>query len=60
VAIVRSNLKKYVQFHVDRTVSDSLAAAGLPIAEWDGGVEMWAESLQDLMAVSPSPSVPDI
>ncbi|KAJ9144234.1 hypothetical protein NKR23_g6237 [Pleurostoma richardsiae] len=51
VGIVRSNVKKYVQFHINQNVSASLAEAGLPVSEWDGGVEMWAEDLGDLMAV---------
>ena len=40
------------QFHVNRQVSDALAAQGLPIVEYDGGVNVWAKSFEDLMSVS--------
>lgn len=43
---------KYSQFHVDGDVSDGLRAQGLPVAEYDGGVNIWGKSLEDLMAVS--------
>jgi len=53
VKIVQRNLLKYSQFHVDRPTSDGLAQHGIPMASHDGGVEMWANTVEELMAVSP-------
>lgn len=50
--IVKTNVLKYTQFHVDNTVSEGLKAAGLPISEFDGGVNIWGKSAEDIMAVS--------
>ncbi len=52
VEIVEKNVVKYTQFHVDNKTSAGLKAAGLPMAEFDGGVNIWGKSLEDLMAVS--------
>ena len=52
VAIVRAKVLKYSQFHVDNTTSKALKASGLPIAEFDGGVDIWAKTNEDLMSVS--------
>ena len=54
VGIVQSKVVKYSQFHVDNATSQGLKEAGLPIAEFDGGVNIWAASNEDLMSVSPS------
>ena len=55
MAIVKKNIEKnivkYTQFHVDHQTSEGLKAHGLPIAEYDGGVEIWAKNLEELMAV---------
>jgi len=51
VKVVQEKIIKYSQFHVDYATRSALAASGLPMAEYDGGVEMWAETLEDLMAV---------
>ena len=32
-----------------------MKAAGIPIAEYDGGVEIWARSIEELMAVFQDP-----
>jgi hypothetical protein len=36
---------------VDNPTSEGLKAAGLPIAEYDGGVNFWVRSVEDFMAV---------
>ena len=51
IAVVQSKVVKYSQFHVDHNTSQALKAAGLPIAEYDGGVNIWAASNDDLMSV---------
>ncbi|RDW64248.1 hypothetical protein BP5796_10750 [Coleophoma crateriformis] len=51
VPIVQAKIVKYSQFHVDAQTTAGLRAAGLPLAEFDGGVEMWADSVEELMAV---------
>ena len=48
---MKKNVVKYMQFHVDHRTSEGLKAAVLPIAEYDGGVEIWARSLEELMTV---------
>jgi len=30
---------------------DALAAQGLPVVDYDGGVNIWANSVEDMMAV---------
>ncbi len=55
VPIVQTNVLKYTQFHVDEKVSGGLKAAGLPIAEYDGGVQIWGRNLEELMAVGLAP-----
>lgn len=52
VAIVQKNIVKYSQFHVDNKTTEGLRAHGLPVSEFDGGVNMWGDSVEDLMAVS--------
>jgi len=37
---------------VDNATPHALAASGLPISEFDGGANIWANSVEDLMAVS--------
>jgi hypothetical protein len=37
---------------VDNATSHVLAASGLPISEFDGEANIWANSVEDLMAVS--------
>ena len=54
----REGLTSSPQFHINRQVTDALAAQGLPVAEYDGGVNVWANSVEDLMAVSPNGSSP--
>ncbi|TKA76773.1 hypothetical protein B0A49_08383 [Cryomyces minteri] len=51
VKIVQEKVVKYNQFHVNRDVMNALASHGLPAAEYDGGVNLWANSVEDLMAV---------
>jgi hypothetical protein len=51
VPIITSRVVKYTQFHVDHATSEGLKAAGLPIGEFDGGVEIWARSIEELMVV---------
>lgn len=51
VPIVRANLTRYSQFHIDAPFASSLSQAGIPIAEYDGGAEFWAESYEAAMAV---------
>lgn len=51
VAIVQEKVVKYSQFHVDHKTTEGLKAHGLPVSEYDGGVNMWADSVEDLMSV---------
>jgi hypothetical protein len=51
VPIVKKNLTKYQQFHVDPAVAEPLRQAGMPVAAYDGATEFWAESYEALMAV---------
>jgi hypothetical protein len=53
VPIVQEKLVKYSQFHVNEHVSASLRSHGLPVAGYDGGVDMYGKSVEDIMAVSP-------
>ena len=39
------------QFHVLPAPSAALAAAGMPIAQFDGAAEFWVEKMEDLLAV---------
>jgi hypothetical protein len=36
---------------VDNLTSEGLKATGLPVAEYDGGVNFWVRSVEDFMAV---------
>jgi hypothetical protein len=36
---------------VDNPTSEGLKAAGLPVAEYDGGVNLWVRSVEHFMAV---------
>jgi len=51
VDIVKKNVIKYSQFHIDQKTSGQLTAAGLLMAEFDGGVNIWGRSLEELMGV---------
>jgi len=51
VEIVRTKITKYSQFHVNQAVSEGLRSHGLPVASYDGGVNFWANSVEDLMSV---------
>ncbi|EXJ90089.1 hypothetical protein A1O3_03158 [Capronia epimyces CBS 606.96] len=53
--IVKEKVIKYSQFHINQTVSASLTAAGLPMSEFDGEVNIWGASLEDLMAMLQDP-----
>ncbi|TKA67285.1 hypothetical protein B0A55_09237 [Friedmanniomyces simplex] len=55
VPIVQRNLSKYQQFHTDPAVSAALRAQGLPVSEFDGGAEFWANSYEEAMAVFQDP-----
>lgn len=43
------NLVEYMQYHVDYTTSAALRAHGLPVSNYDGGVETWGRSVDDIM-----------
>ena len=49
---MKEKVVRYSQFHIDHKTSEALKAQGLPVAEYDGGVNMWANSVEDLMMVS--------
>ncbi|KAK4580504.1 hypothetical protein LTR86_000707 [Recurvomyces mirabilis] len=55
VPIVQKNLTHYQQFHSDPNISAELRKMGLPIAEYDGGAEFFANSVEDAMAVFQDP-----
>ena len=51
--IVQKNIVKYSQYHADEQVTSALKTEhGLPMAPYDGIVEMWGRSVEELMAVS--------
>ncbi|KAF2107429.1 hypothetical protein BDV96DRAFT_606528 [Lophiotrema nucula] len=50
VPIVREKIVKYSQFHVDHKFKEGMEGK-LPFAGYDGGAEMWARSVEDLMSV---------
>ena len=52
VPIVKKNITRYSQFHVDHQTSSALKAHGLPVSNYDGGVSFWGRSVEELMAVS--------
>ncbi|TVY40592.1 hypothetical protein LSUB1_G003033 [Lachnellula subtilissima] len=51
VAIVKANVLKYSQFHVNNPVTEDLRTKGLPMAGYDGGVNIHAGSVEELVAV---------
>ncbi|EMC96183.1 hypothetical protein BAUCODRAFT_147829 [Baudoinia panamericana UAMH 10762] len=51
IPIVQRNLTKYSQYHLDSALASQLRQSGLPIAEYDGFAEFWAESYEDVLAV---------
>ncbi|PSR75387.1 hypothetical protein PHLCEN_2v9145 [Hermanssonia centrifuga] len=46
---VREKIVRYSQFHVLTQPSEALAAAGVPIAPYDGMAEMWVDKIEDLL-----------
>ena len=44
-------IKLSAKFHVDRKATQAVEAMGVPCVTYDGGADMWAKSLEDLMAV---------
>ena len=53
VPIVQKNIVKYSQYHADEQVTSALKTEhGLPMASYDGVVEMWGRSVEELMTVS--------
>ncbi|KAK5736812.1 hypothetical protein LTR17_007137 [Elasticomyces elasticus] len=55
VPIVQEKLIKYQQFHASHPFSAGLKTHGLPVADYDGGAEFWAETYEDIMAVFQDP-----
>ncbi|GAM91181.1 hypothetical protein ANO11243_092280 [Dothideomycetidae sp. 11243] len=54
--IAQKNVSKYAQFHVDHDLSNRLAKEhDMTMAPFDGGVRMWANSIEELMAVYQDP-----
>ncbi|KAF7793158.1 hypothetical protein EIP86_004267 [Pleurotus ostreatoroseus] len=51
VNAVKEKIVRYNQFHMLGPQTDALAAAGLPIAPFDGAAEFWVEKVEDLLAV---------
>ena len=52
VNVVKEKVVKHSQFHVDHATSQALKEAGLPVADYDGGVNIWAANSNDLICVS--------
>ncbi|MCJ1389885.1 hypothetical protein MMC18_002742 [Xylographa bjoerkii] len=50
VKVVQEKVLKYSQFHVDHDTSAALREHGLPVVEYDGGVNVWAATTEDLMS----------
>lgn len=50
--IVKQKVIKYTQFHVDYVTAKALKPQGLPVADYDGGVNIWDETVEELMSVS--------
>ncbi|KAK5689193.1 hypothetical protein LTR17_026448 [Elasticomyces elasticus] len=55
VPIVQEKIIKYQQFHASHPFSAGLKTHGLPVADYDGGAEFWAETYEDMMAVFQDP-----
>jgi hypothetical protein len=51
VPIVKEKIVKYSQFHANQGVREAYGSA-MPWALYDGGAEMWAESVEDLISVN--------
>ncbi|KAI1454433.1 EthD domain-containing protein [Annulohypoxylon moriforme] len=49
VPIIRRNIVKYSQFHADNSID--LTKFGVNTVGYDGGASMWANSLEDLLAI---------
>ncbi|KAI1380263.1 hypothetical protein F4677DRAFT_441579 [Hypoxylon crocopeplum] len=49
VPIIRRNLVKYSQFHSNSSVD--LAKFGVGVTGYDGGANMWATSIKNLLAI---------
>lgn len=49
--IVKEKLVKYVQYHANPEQMAALAASGSNVSQWDGIVEFWVRSFEDLAAV---------
>ncbi|MCJ1472655.1 hypothetical protein MMC13_001304 [Lambiella insularis] len=52
VKVVQEKVIQYSQFHVDHQTTAALRAHDLPFADYDGGVNIWAATVEDLMSVS--------
>ncbi|CAH0058081.1 unnamed protein product [Clonostachys solani] len=50
VPIVQEKIVKYSQFHANEAVRSAYGSA-MPLASYDGAAEMWAASMEDLLAV---------
>ncbi|EJD35555.1 hypothetical protein AURDEDRAFT_175353 [Auricularia subglabra TFB-10046 SS5] len=55
VPIVKEKIVKYVQYHANTEQMAAMAATGGAVAQWDGIVEFWARSMEDLVAVFTDP-----
>lgn len=55
LSIVAEKVRKYSQFHVSSTIHDQLKGSGIPIPGFDGVAEIWADSVEDLMAILQDP-----
>ncbi|OIW22638.1 hypothetical protein CONLIGDRAFT_638240 [Coniochaeta ligniaria NRRL 30616] len=55
VPIVKEKVLKFSQFHTNRDVSIKFAALGFPISEFDGGVDIWVASVEDMVAIIQDP-----
>ena len=49
--VVQNKVIRYSQFHEESSVSSSLKEAGVSVANYDDGAQIWIETYEDLMSI---------
>ncbi|ORY26047.1 hypothetical protein BCR39DRAFT_542355 [Naematelia encephala] len=53
--VIKDKVVKFTQFHFDRTLSATLAAQGTPILDFDGQVDIYTATFEDLQVLLADP-----